>query len=96
VVAAGNVMILLAPGTEDAVLTNIARHLRPGGLLIAGAQVRPAHLTLAEYDRLAEGAGSTLVERFATWDRDPWRVDSGYAVSVHRLLERADRGHQQQ
>lgn len=92
VVAAGNVMILLTPGTEPAVLANVARHLRPGGLLIAGFQVRPAHLTVAEYDRIADAAGFALVERWSTWDRDPWRTDSDYALSVHRLLERADRG----
>jgi SAM-dependent methyltransferase len=95
-VAAGNVMILLTPGTEPAVLAALARHLRTGGLLVAGFQARPAHLGIAEYDRLAAGAGFTLAERFATWDREPWRADSGYAVSVHRLLERTDRGHEQQ
>jgi SAM-dependent methyltransferase len=84
VVAAGNVMILLAPGTEPAVLAALTRHIRPGGLLIAGFQARPGHLTLTEYDRLAAAAGFTLAERFATWDREPWRRDSGYAVSVHR------------
>ena len=92
VVAAGNVMILLTPGSEPAVLANLARHLHRGGLLIAGAQVRPDHLTLAEYDRLADAAGFALAERFSTWDRDLWRRDSDYALSVHRLRERADRG----
>jgi SAM-dependent methyltransferase len=87
-VAAGNVMILLAPTTEPAVLANIARHLRPGGLFIAGFQVRPEHLTLADYDRSAAAAGLELAERFATWDRDPWRSASGYAVSVDRLTRR--------
>jgi SAM-dependent methyltransferase len=84
-VAAGNVLILLTPGTEPAVLANLARHVRPGGLLIAGFQLRPAQLAIAGYDRLAAAAGFTLAERFATWDREPWRADGGYAVSVHRL-----------
>jgi SAM-dependent methyltransferase len=83
VVAAGNVMILLTPGSEPAVLANIARHLRPDGLLIAGFQVRPEHLTLAEYERAAAGAGFRLVERFATWDREPWTAEGRYVVSVH-------------
>jgi SAM-dependent methyltransferase len=96
VVTAGNVMILLTPGSERAVVTNLARHLRPGGLLIAGFQVRREHLTIAEYDRLADEAGLTLVERHSTWDRDAWHPDSGYALSVHRLLEGADRRHQQE
>jgi SAM-dependent methyltransferase len=92
VVAAGNVMILLTPGTERSVLANIARHLRPGGTLAAGFQARPQHLTLAEYDALAGEAGFTLAERWSTWDREPWHPGSEYAVSVHRLEQRADRG----
>ena len=85
VVAAGNVMILLTPGTEPAVLANLARHLRPGGVLVAGFQIRAGNLTLADYDAFADAAGFTLADRWATWDREPWGPDSGYAVSVHRL-----------
>jgi SAM-dependent methyltransferase len=85
VVAAGNVMILLTPGTEALVLASLARHLRPDGLLIAGFQIRPEHPTLAGYDNAAVGAGFALAERFSTWDPEPWRSASGYAVSVHRL-----------
>jgi SAM-dependent methyltransferase len=96
VVAAGNVMILLTPGSEAAVFANLARHLRPGGPLIAGFQIRAEHLTLAEYDRLADAARFTLAERYSTWDRDPWKSDSAYALSVHRLLEGTDRRHQQE
>ena len=86
VVTAGNVMILLTPGTEAAVVANIARHLRTDGLLIAGFQLRPEHLTLAEYDAAAAAAGLTLAERFSTWDREPWLPTSEYAVSVHRRV----------
>jgi SAM-dependent methyltransferase len=96
VVAAGNVMILLTPGSEAAVFANLARHLRPGGPLIAGFQIRAEHLALADYDRLADAAGFTLAERYSTWDRDPWTSDSAYALSVHRLLEGTDRRHQQE
>src|SRR5438045_709918 len=59
-VAAGNVMILLTPGTEPAVLANLARHLRPGGDLVAGFSIRPQHLTIAEYDAYAGAAGFAL------------------------------------
>lgn len=89
VVAAGNVMILLTPGTEPAVLLNVARHLQPSGLLVAGFQLRAGHLTLAEYDRAAAAAGFRLEERVSTWDRDPPDTTSPYAVSVHRSLELA-------
>lgn len=89
VVAAGNVMILLTPETEAAVLANLARHLPVGGLLVAGFQLRLPDLTLEQYDALADAAGLALVERWATWDREPWRAGGTYAVSVHRLREPA-------
>ena len=56
ILLAGNVMIFLTPGTESAVVANLARHLAPGGLLIAGFSLRPAQLTSAEHDRLAAAA----------------------------------------
>ncbi|MFD4953002.1 class I SAM-dependent methyltransferase [Streptomyces sp. NPDC058451] len=89
VVAAGNILPLLAAGTEAAVVGRLAAVLRPGGLLVAGFGLDEAHLpvppgiTLAEYDDCCAAAGLTLVDRFATWDADPYE-GGGYAVSVHR------------
>lgn len=85
VVAAGNVMIFLAPGTEGRVVANLARHLRPGGALVAGFQLgSPAGtLDLATYDDHCHRAGLDLDGRFATWQRAPFR-GGDYAVSVHR------------
>jgi SAM-dependent methyltransferase len=91
IVLAGNVMVFLAPGTEAAVVANLARHLAPGGALVAGFQlggVTPcgataARLDLATYDRYAEDAGLRLGDRWATWDRQPFE-GGAYAVSVHR------------
>ena len=84
VVMAGNVMIFLTPGTERAVVANMARHLRPGGLLIAGFQIMPGGMTIQSYDEIAGLAGLALAERWSTWDGDPWDAASDYAVSVHR------------
>jgi SAM-dependent methyltransferase len=83
IVMAGNVMLFLTPGSEAAVLANLARQLAPGGVLIAGFQVG-WELNLARYDALAAGAGLEPAGRWATWERDPWQPDSGYAVSMHR------------
>ena len=90
VVAAGNVMPLLAPGTLRPTLSALARHLRLDGLLVSGFGLDAAHLPpgcpvtpLADYDRACAEAGLELVDRFATWDRRPWSVHAGYAVSVH-------------
>lgn len=85
VVLAGNVMIFLTPGTEGAVLANMAHHLPLGGWLIAGFQVTPGRLTIDRYDELAGNAGFVLQERWSTWDCDAWEAGSGYAVSVHRM-----------
>ena len=85
-VMAGNVMIFVVPGTEGAVLEHLARHLRPGGLMVAGFQLIAGRLALDRYDELAAAAGLTLADRFATWDRDPWNPGGDYAVSVHRLV----------
>ena len=85
IVMAGNVMLFLTPGTEGAVLKNLARYLASDGHLVAGFQLDVPHLNLEEYDRLATEAGLTLEARYATWDRDPWDATSSYAVSVHSL-----------
>jgi SAM-dependent methyltransferase len=84
IVMAGNVMIFLAPQTEADVVTNMARHLAPGGVLIAGFQLMPGRLALDRYDECASNAGLALAERWATWDCDPWVSGGDYAVSVHR------------
>ena len=81
VVAAGNVMIFLESGTEGAAVQTMARHLEPGGLLVAGFQLH--RLSVDAYDALAAAAGLSLAERFATWDRVPF-TGGDYAVSVHR------------
>jgi SAM-dependent methyltransferase len=84
VVLAGNVMIFVEPGTEEAVVANVAPSLVPGGALVAGFQLREERLSLDDYDRYCEAAGLVLAERWATWDREPWISDADYAVSVHR------------
>lgn len=90
IVMAGNVMIFLAPGTEGTVLKNMAAHLNPGGLLIAGFQQSMGYLELDRYDPLAEQAGLELIERYSTWDRARWHWSDSYAVSVHRRRTNED------
>ena len=83
VVMAGNVMIFLAPGTEAPVVANLARHVAPGGSLVAGFSLDPGRLDLATYDAHAGAAGLVLADRWATWDQQPF-AGGNYAVSVHR------------
>jgi SAM-dependent methyltransferase len=84
ILLAGNVMIFLTPGSEAAVVANLAGHLANGGRLVAGFSLRPGQLDTEEFDRLVTSAGLSLSERWSTWDRAPWRPDADYQLSVHR------------
>lgn len=92
VVMAGNVVPLLAEGTVGRSVAALAALLRPGGLLVAGFGLDPAHLpprcpvtSLEEYDEAARSAGLSLQARYSTWDGAPFDPAEGYAVSVHAL-----------
>jgi SAM-dependent methyltransferase len=89
VVAAGNVVPLVARGAEPRVMARLAAHLGAGGLLVAGFGLDRAHLppaaglvSLADYDVWCEAAGLTLVRRLATWAGEEYG-GGGYAVSIH-------------
>lgn len=90
VVCAGNVVPLLADGTEPAAVAAMAAVLRPGGTLVCGFGLDAAHLpldhapvTLEQYDAWCGDAGLALAERYATWEGAPFD-GGGYHVSVHR------------
>jgi trans-aconitate methyltransferase len=82
IVAAGNVMIFVAPGTEGAVVTNLAARLAPGGVLVSGFQLTGA-LRLAAYDALVAAVGLEPVARDATWDAEPY-AGGDYVVAIDR------------
>ena len=81
----GNVMIFCRADDRAAIIRNVAAHLEPEGLLVAGFQLDAGQvpLTLDEYDGLCRNAALALVERWSTWDREPYSGGT-YAVSVHR------------
>ena len=83
VVAAGNVMVYLAPGTERAVLQRLAAHLRPDGALVTGFATGRSY-SLAEFDADAVAAGLELEHRFATWGLRRWHPNADWAVTVLR------------
>ncbi|HST47578.1 class I SAM-dependent methyltransferase [Jatrophihabitans sp.] len=96
VVAAGNVIPLLAPGTLDASVQRLAAVLAPDGLLVAGFGLDAAHLpagcpvTPAEdYLAACAAAGLTGTHQYGSWDGagEP----DGYLVSVHRRISQAFR-----
>ncbi|MGH9302509.1 MAG: class I SAM-dependent methyltransferase [Acidimicrobiales bacterium] len=81
---AGNVMIFVAPGTESAVIANVAATICPGGVLIAGFQIVSGRIGLEAYDEACRRADLELSIRWSTWDKAPFAPSDTYAVSVHR------------
>jgi SAM-dependent methyltransferase len=79
VVLAGNVVPYAARRPE--LVGACARHLAPGGRLVAGFALQDGWPTLDEYDGWCAAAGLVLAERFATWEREPY-AGGDYAVSV--------------
>lgn len=93
VVMAGNVMIFLTPNTEAAVLANLKRHLKPGGLLLAAFELSPkswTQLTSTTYEDLAASIGLIQIARWSTWEQDPWQPEGSYLVSLHQNKDKAE------
>lgn len=84
VVAAGNVVVFLAPGSEPRVLARLAAHLEPGGLLVSGW--RTDRFAVATYDAWARAAGLEEVARHATWQGELWTEDADWCVAVDRAM----------
>jgi SAM-dependent methyltransferase len=82
-VMAGNVMLFVEPDVQGKVVANVAAHLRPSGLLLAGFTL-DERVPIREYDAMTERAGLSFVDRWATWDRRPFTAADSYAVSLHR------------
>ena len=77
---AGNVVLFCRTEVRAEVVTRCAAHVAAGGLLVAGFSLRG--ITLDEYDVACTAASLTLVDRWSTWEREPY--DGGdYAVSTH-------------
>ena len=83
IIAAGNVLIFLEPGTERTVLQRFTAHLADGGVLVTGFATDYRY-TVRDFDADLEAAGLVLEQRFATWDLRPWRADATWAVTVAR------------
>jgi SAM-dependent methyltransferase len=82
VLLAGNVPLFTPPGTQPALVAHCAAHLARDGHLVAGFSLDRGY-GLTDWDAACTAVGLVLVDRFATWTRDPF-TDGDYAVSVHR------------
>jgi len=83
VVLAGNVPLFCPADSRCALVTSCAAHVAAGGRLVAGFQLDGTY-GLDEWDSACESARLELVERWSTWDRQPFATGDGYAVSLHR------------
>lgn len=87
VMMAGNVILFVEAEDRPAAIANVARHVEPGGLVVAGFQLARGdgrRVPVADWDAWTSSAGLDLLERWATWDDDPWVSTSDYVVSVHQ------------
>ena len=84
VLMAGNVINFVIPELRRQALENLVQHLRPTGLLINGHSIRPDGCPPAMFATWAEAAGLEPVERWSTWDQDPFADKSDYVLTVHR------------
>ncbi|WP_139980525.1 class I SAM-dependent methyltransferase [Nocardioides litoris] len=89
VLAVGNVLPLVEPGTLPAVLAALAAHLGDGGLLVVSMGLDVDHLPegcpvtpLADVEAAWTAAGLVEQARHGTWAGDPWTLDHGYLVTV--------------
>jgi SAM-dependent methyltransferase len=82
-VLAGNVLVFVAPGSEQRVLSRVAAQVRPDGVVVTGFATDRAY-GVADLDRDCAALGLMLEHRFATWDLRPWHADASWAVTVLR------------
>ena len=81
---------LLDEGSLGAACACLAAHTAPGGLVLTGFGLDPAHLPgdfpvtpLAEVDAAMAAAGLTPGARWSTWTGEPFD-DGGYVVATYR------------
>lgn len=83
ILAAGNVLVFLAPGTEALVLQRFAAHLAPDGFVVTGFHT-DRELTVQAFDEAVVASGLRVEHRFATWDLRAWHPEADFVVTVLR------------
>jgi len=83
-VVAGNVMVFVAPGSEQDVLRRLRAHVRSGGRIIIGFR-RDEVYPLDAFDADIETVGLLVEHRFATWDLVPFTDEADFAVTLLRV-----------
>lgn len=82
-VLAGNVLVFVAPDSEQRVLARVSAHVRTDGVVVTGFATDRGY-QVAAFDRHCAAVGLVLEHRFATWDLRPWHEGAPWAVTVLR------------
>ena len=83
VVLAGNVPLFCDIATRPGLVKACAAHVIPGGAMVAGFQLDRGY-GLDDFDAACAVGSLSLIDRWATWDGQPFLEDGTYAVSVYR------------
>ncbi|PQZ96497.1 SAM-dependent methyltransferase [Arthrobacter sp. MYb227] len=81
IICTGNVLPFLAPGTSEAVVQNLARHLAEDGRLVIGFSLEKTY-SLIQFEKDLEAAQLGFVARFSTWDMREFSEDSDFIVAL--------------
>jgi 2-polyprenyl-3-methyl-5-hydroxy-6-metoxy-1,4-benzoquinol methylase len=82
VALAGNVIPYVEPPDRAGAVAGAARHVAPGGHLVAGFTLRPDWPSLADYDGWCAAANLEPVAHYATWDSENY-AGGDYVVCLH-------------
>lgn len=82
---AGNVVPFIKPARRAAAIEHCARHLHPGGVLIAGFSLRATWPDVDDFDTWGRSAGLSRWRTWSSWDQSPAEDGAGYRVLAYRL-----------
>ena len=82
VVLAGNVPLFCPVAQRSALVASCAAHTAREGALVTGFQLHRGY-DLEDFDRACQAADLSMVDRWATWDRQPFVGGGDYVVSLH-------------
>ena len=83
VLLAGNVPLFCPATKRDALVRACARHVAPGGALVAGFSLGRGY-ALHDFDDSWGAAGLSLEGRWSTWELDEFDDDSDYVLTLLR------------
>ena len=84
IVSAGNVQTFLADWERLPALSNVAKHMHDNSRFVTGFQLARGYSN-AQFTADAADAGLDVVQRFGTWQFDPFSEDGEFLLAVLRL-----------